>query len=96
MSASHLRAVVMLIGCDSSIQNYIHLGNPDYVVTACSLPNFLYTNNCCDPRDLEIGLFHKLLLVKVSDLVFPLSHTKCFGRHSDSYSCHPHLLQMFC
>ena len=49
-----------------SIHSSICLGHPDYTVTALSFPNFLYVGNHSNPQDPEAGLFHSLLLMKVS------------------------------
>jgi len=49
-----------------------------------------------DPQDPEMGLFRNLLLVKVSKMYFPLSHTRLmFCRHQIFNSRAPRPLQSF-
>ncbi|KAG1811478.1 uncharacterized protein BJ212DRAFT_1277845 [Suillus subaureus] len=50
----------------ASIRDY----HPDFCITACSWPSFLYKDGCCDPQNPTNGLFKGKLLIKAFKCVF--------------------------
>jgi len=67
MSSHHSAFPVLMNRCTIvlSVQTHICDGHPEYIVTVDSWPAFLYPKGKADILDIEKGLFHSAILLKV-------------------------------
>ncbi|KAG1818347.1 hypothetical protein EV424DRAFT_1323921, partial [Suillus variegatus] len=67
----------------ASIRDY----HPDFRITACSWPSFLYEDGCYDPQNPANGLFKGKLLVKAFKRVFTSPTSTYEEQPADSAAC---------
>jgi hypothetical protein len=62
---SHTLRIARTLTAAHSIRALIRDGHPEYVVTADSWPAFIYPKTKGDINNVEEGLFHSAILLKV-------------------------------